>query len=326
MSERRLRRAVFGIALVWPALVVCEQATREYVQYHEHELTLSCPAGVEPPAENVTLAVGNVSTTSAARSCLDTAPDADQVPAAELTSGGATLRFGSASEPGTATGLTLLVTCSYDLAAPLLEPATCIGKARWDLAADLVDPDVVDAPLTVVAERRTSGPAPATFGASVRVSCTDPSQAVVVATDGLPNEELRLDDGDVSCQVEVEIDSAASAAGQSVHQVTVLLRASASSACRSDASCAEGDRCSSSSGTCSFGGNGTRCFSPYDAATDSGDCGPAAPFCSPIGVCHDGRDGRLCGWSGGQSDVYCDVAAGYECVGEGMSATCQPAP
>lgn len=327
MRERTLRWAVVCLALTGPGFVVCDSRDGDqYEQYHLHELTLSCPTGGNPPAENVVLAVGAVSATSAARSCLDTTPDADQVPAAELTSDGATLRFGSASEPGAAETITLLATCSYEIDVEPAEPATCAGTVTWNLLAELRIPGLVDAPLTIVAEKRTSGPEPDSFDATVRVACSAPDQEVVVATDGIPDDTLRLEATDGACDVEIAIDGAASAVGESVHQVMVRLIASAKLACRSDGDCVGGERCSSASLRCTSGSTGSACFSPYDASTSAGDCGPAAPFCSPLGQCHDGRDGDRCGSTAGQSDAHCDAVAGYACVGDGLSATCQPTP
>jgi hypothetical protein len=325
------RRSLLAIALCWPMLVVCEKYSdiAQYEQYSTHELALEC-ANSPDPAEAVTLTIGATSADSIARSCLDTVPDGDQVPAAELNAGGVSARFGSASEPGLASRVALLVTCSYDIEVEPNPPATCAGTVRWNLAAELLEADIVDGPVSIVAERRASGAEPVTsLGGAVRVACgayTDPPNTVVtVPLNGVPIHPVRLPGANVTCTLTVDIESEASAIGSSVHQILVTATAAAATACRSDADCTPNDRCSSANGTCTSGLSSNPCLSGYDPVTGFGDCSESAPICGPLGSCQDGNTGDPCAAAGFGlpvgNDVFC--ADGFVCM-QGAYATCQP--
>lgn len=328
---RVTRRACLAIAICWPMLVVCRQNVRiaQYEQYSSHELAFEC-ANAPAPAEAVTLTIGTASVDSTARSCLDTAPDGDQVPAAELASGGVAVRFGSASEPGLGARVALLVTCSYDIETAPSPPATCAGTVRWNLAADLLEGDVVNGPISIVAQRYASGAEPLdSLGGAVRVACgayTDPANTVVtVPLDGVPQRPVRLPGTDVTCTLSVDIDSEASAIGSSVHQILVTATAAAATACASDLDCTPSDRCSSAHSTCTSGLSSNPCNSGYDPITQMGDCSAEAPICNLFGRCQDGNAGDSCANAGGGvpdgNDVSC--GDGFVCV-PGASATCQP--
>lgn len=327
--ERGARRACLAIAICWPMLVVCKEYVRiaQYEQYSSHELEFEC-ANAPTPAEAVTLTIGAAFADSTARSCLDTAPDGDQVPAAELASGGVVVRFGSASEPGLATRVALLVTCSYDIETAPDPPATCAGTVRWNLVADLLEGDVVNGPISIVAQRYASGPEPLdSLGGAVRVACgayTDPANTeVTVPLDGVSKRAVRLPGADVTCTLSVDIDSEASAIGSSVHQILVTVTAAAATACTSDADCAGGDRCSSANLSCTSGLSSAPCNSRYDPITQMGDCSEETPICGPLfGRCQDGNTGDPCASPGGGlpegNDVFC--GDGFVCV----QGTCQP--
>lgn len=309
-------------------------STPQYSQNVEHSVAYDFRPGQD--VENVTVASGIASVSAAARAGLDTIPDEDQVPAAEAVDAarGVVVSYASASPPKAADADPFtdhfLVTCTYDIQAtlPAEAPATCAGTATWTLAAS-VRPGagaIVAGSLQLAAQRIAAGGEPAgAFGAAVTFSCgpwsEPPNTPVAVPVDAGFRWVGALPGESVDCRVAVTIDSAALAAGRTVHQLLVTARSARRRACASDAGCAAGDRCSSADLQCSGGGNGASCRSPHDPATGNGDCSAEAPFCTPTG-CSTGLAGRPCGSDASNaSDAFC--AEGLVCVLGGGFPTCQ---
>jgi hypothetical protein len=312
----------------------CPANTPQYEQNIEHAVAYDFRPGQD--VENVTVASGVASASAAARAGLDTLPDEDQVPAAVAIDAerGVVVRYASASPPKTADSDPFtdhfLVTCTYDVqeALPAEAPATCTGTATWTLAAALRPggAGVVAGGLQLAAQRIAAGGD--AFDAAVTFSCGEwsdpPNVPVPVRVDAGFRRVGALPAQSVDCRVAVTIDSAALAAGRTVHQLLVTARSARRRACSSDAGCAGGDRCSSSNLQCTSGLNGAACLSPYDPETGNGDCSAEAPFCTPLG-CSTGLAGRPCGLDASSaSDVYC--AEGLVCVVGGGFPSCQPQP
>lgn len=313
----------------------CPASSPQYSQYFEHAVACECRQGVN--LENVTIASGSFAASAAARSCLDTIPDGEQVPAAEAFDAqrGVHGTYASASPPKTADSDPftdhLVLTCTYDIetALPVDAPATCTGTTTWTLAAALRPGGgaIVPGPLQLAAQRIAIGSEPETsFGATVTFSCGEwsepPDQTIAVPVDRGFRRVGSLTGQSVDCAIAVTLDSSARAAGRTVHQLLVTARSARRAACVSDADCGGGDRCSSSSLQCTSGLNGASCLSPYDADTGLGDCSEEAPFCSPLG-CSNGQTGRPCGYVGESgSDLFC--AEGFACTGVGSFPSCQP--
>lgn len=192
-------------------------------------------------------------------------------------------------------GDSVTLTCSYDIAADLPAPLHCDGgtlrpaeffygfgtdPVRWQITALS----------TAVGDSVDLG----TFDPHVFVTCPGSGEVeIAIGETGYITPDLPL--ADTQCDVRVEMNSAASAAGATIHSVTLTLGGSAG--CSADVDCASGLRCRN--GTCQDGGVGDACASSYLAATGGGDCGPSAPICvtGPGLVaprCSNGSDGSAC--------------------------------
>ena len=314
---------------------LCATSIPQYTQNTEHAAESECRPAEN--SENVTVASGAESDSAQDRSCLDTTPDEDQVPAAAILDAlrGARVEYASASPPkgpdADPFSDHMLFTCTYDIAnlLPAEAPATCTGTTTWTLAAALRPNGSGSVPgqIQIAAQRiATEGEPEGSFDATVLLSCGEwsdpPNEAVPVPLDSGFRRVASLPSASVDCTVAVTLDSSAIAAGSTIHQLLVTARTARRQDCSSDDGCGGGDRCSSFSLECTSGLNGASCLSPYDPLTGNGDCSEEAPFCTPLG-CSTGLAGRPCGIDAtNASDLYC--AEGFICDVGGGFPSCQP--
>jgi hypothetical protein len=295
-----IRRMLLAALLLLPATVVCKVNVCEE-EFCNEDLPPATPATYEPEfgcdGGDVTVTAGGVSDVGDLGSCGFT-PEA----AASTQIGGVDASVEFLVDNG---GNQITVTCAYEIGADLGAPLTCAGTTQRPLKFSYnigSGTEQITAEISASEGMLADGADVGSFDAHVFVDCPFGIDGPI-DLDGGPYTTPLIPLNGGSCNLEIELDSSASAAGQTFHSVSVRVNL-ASGTCRSDADCAGGLRCNPN-GRCQDGGVGDLCTSPYVPATGGGggDCNASAPICrTPLGIsggsCSTGLEGAACLFAG----------------------------
>lgn len=281
-----LRLSLLALLLALPATVVCEGDTCTECELFQpslavYEATFGCEGG------DLTVTAGDESDVADDAAC----SEALEASASDTIDGVAARVDLLVQEGGNA----LTVTCAYTLGGDLAAPVTCAGTTERPL--DLFYSSG-NSPIswsirgyeTTLADGADTG----SFEAQVFIDCAGGPETQLVFGDA-PYATPDLPLNSTQCGVRIEITSAASAAGQTFHSVT--LTAYDTSRCTKNADCPSGLRCGGD-GFCQDGSEGNACTSSH-LPNGSGDCSAAAPHClMATGLltsrCTDGTSGDGC--------------------------------